>query len=161
MFYSRDSQARGDTLARMQQVESESDSDDRNPNNSCLLQMSLVDQRDQLLFSLGSWIALIDPIGAEIVSNIKHLDVGETHRTQGVAGRFDVRAMAPRAATAIKNDELVSGQRLNPLAQLLQAAVAQGRTKVLGSGNMRPAGKGRGIPPGSRAASLPGAIEEF
>ena len=99
-------------------------------------QDSFSECRAQSLLSLGNWIALIHPICAEIVSDVKHLDVGEAHPAQRIVGRLDVRTMAPGATTTIDHDELLSGQRLNACAQLLEADLAGTRTDVLGTGNM-------------------------
>jgi hypothetical protein len=44
--------------------------------------------------------------------------------------------MAPRATSAIDNDELASGQSLHTFTQLLYAALAGSRADVLGTGNM-------------------------
>src|ERR1017187_5285199 len=95
-----------------------------------------VERRAQSLLSLGNWIALIHPIGAEIVSDVEHLDVGEAHGAQRIVGRLDVRTMTPGATATINHDELFSGKRLNARAQLLAADLAGTRTDVLGTGNM-------------------------
>jgi len=63
----------------------------------------------QSLLSLGNWIAPTHPIGTEVVRDIKHLDVGESHSLQRVGGGLDVRAVVPRATAAVDDDELLSG----------------------------------------------------
>src|ERR1019366_8533541 len=95
-----------------------------------------VERRAQSLLSLGNWIALIHPIGAEIVSDVEHLDVGEAHGAQRIVGRLDVRTMAPGATATINDDELFPGERSNARLQLLEADFAGTRTDVLRTGNM-------------------------
>lgn len=85
-------------------IKSSDDGDGRGAYQNCFSEC-----RAQSLLSLGNWIALIHPICAEIVSDVKHLDVGEAHRAQRIVGRLDVRTMAPGATTAIDHDELLSG----------------------------------------------------
>ena len=86
------------------EIESSDDGDRRDAYQNFLSKC-----RTQSLLSLGNCIALIYPIGAEIVSHVKHLDVGEAHRAQRIVGRLDVRTMAPGATTAIDHDELLAG----------------------------------------------------
>lgn len=124
-------------MVTIQEIESNHDGDRRNADNDDFPQMSRVRKRSQISVSLGGGIALVHPIRAEVVGDVEHLDVGETHRAQGIVGRLDVRTVAPGATTAIDHDELVPGQGRNPLAQLLQAAFAGGRPDVFSSGNMR------------------------
>lgn len=132
-----DSQARRHPVVTIQEIESNHDGDRRNADNNDFPQMSRVRERSQISVSLGGGIALVHPVRAEVVGDVEHLDVGETHRAQGIVGRLDVRAMTPRATAAINNDELVSRQRLGTLAQRLQAAFAGGRPDVFSSRNMR------------------------
>src|ERR1700739_1607972 len=60
--------------------------------------------RTQKLFSSRGWVAFIDPVRTEIVGNVENLHVGEARRLQGIEGGLHVRAMIPRAATAVEND---------------------------------------------------------
>ena len=86
------------------EVKSRDDGDRRNAD-----QNFSPESRAQSLLSLGNWIALIHPIGAKIVGDIEHLDVGEAHGAQRVVGRLDVWTMAPGATATVNNDEFVSG----------------------------------------------------
>ena len=121
----------------IQEIESNHEGGRRDADNNDFPQMSGSAREARFSVSLGSRIALVHPVCAEIVSDVEHLDVRESHRAQRVVGRLDVGAMAPRATAAINNDELVPGQRLDALAQRLQAAFAGGRPDVFGTGNMR------------------------
>ncbi len=121
----------------IQHIESNQDGNRHNAKNNVFLQMSWVHERSQISLSLGSGIALVHPVGAEVVRDVEHLHGRETHRAQCIVGRLDVRAVVPGATAAVNNDELVPGQSRNSLAQLLQSALAGGRRDLLGARNMR------------------------
>lgn len=97
---------------------------------------SLIEAGSRALLSLGNGIALIHPVRTEIVEDIKYLHVGKTERVQGIVGRLDVRAVAPRTTATINNDEPASGESLYTFTQLLYAALAGSRADVLRTGNM-------------------------
>lgn len=137
MLCGRDHQARGDGAMTIQHIEPNHDGDGHDAGHNLFLQMSLVHERDQVSFSPGSWIAFIHPVRAEIVRDVKHPDIAETHRTQCIVGRLDVRTMAPRTTSAINNDEFVSRERFNALAQLLDTARTGGRSDVFRARDMR------------------------
>src|SRR3974390_3826745 len=81
--------------------------------------------RAQRLFSLGDRVALIDPVRAKIVGNIKDFCVRESHGMQGVVGRLHVGTVRPGTAAAIEDDELGSREGLDSLAALLQSRLAR------------------------------------
>src|SRR5208337_5665301 len=107
------------------------------PISSFSPQWIVLGRTTPVLFSLGDWIALLHPVRAKIFRNIEHFHVGKTQRSQCIIGWLDVRTMAPWATSAIDDDELLSGQRLHTLTQLLYAAFVGSRADVLGPGNMR------------------------
>src|SRR6516162_5660738 len=57
--------------------------------------------------TLRCWESLVDPVGAKIVRNIDDLDVLEAQLLQRIVRCGDVRALAPRAATAIDHDRTI------------------------------------------------------
>lgn len=93
--------------------------------------------RAQKLFSPRGGVAVIHPIRAEIVSNVENLDIGESHGAQCVIGRLDRRAVAPRAASAVQNDELRPRQGRDALPQLLQPRFTRSRANVLRAWDVR------------------------
>src|SRR5215469_4562 len=55
---------------------------------------------------LHNRIAFLHPVGAEILRDIKHLELGEAEIGQRAPGGGDVGAMVPGAAAAIDDDLL-------------------------------------------------------
>src|SRR5450631_3847918 len=86
--------------------------------------------RAQKSVSLCDRVALVHPTRAEIVGDVEHLHVGESHGVQSIVGGFHIRTMAPGAAAAIQNDELGSRQRFHALAELLQSGLTRGGTDI-------------------------------
>src|ERR1035438_3635717 len=93
--------------------------------------------RAQNSVSLGHRVPLVYPVRAEIVGDVEHLHVGESHGVQSVVGGFHVGTMAPGAAAAIQNDELGSRQRFHALAELLQSGLTPCGTDIFRSRDVR------------------------
>jgi hypothetical protein len=89
-----------------------------------------------LLLTLFKGITLIHPVRAQIVGNVKDLQICETQVTEGFVSGLYVRATAPGAASTIDNDKPVSGEPFQSLAQLLHRCFVGGRTIVFGSREM-------------------------
>jgi hypothetical protein len=53
-------------------------------------------------FSVCNWIALVDPIGSEILRDIENLHIGEPHVVKRLVCGSYIGATAPGAATAIE-----------------------------------------------------------
>lgn len=74
--------------------------------------------------------SLIHPVLAEIVRDVEHLQLGEAHAMEGLVSRLYSRAMGPRAAATIENDESPVGERFHALSQLLDYFFPGGRANV-------------------------------
>ena len=90
----------------------------------------------QNLLAFDGGIALIDPVGAEVVGDIENFQVGEAHRVELVVGGGDVGAAIPWAAAAVENDGGVFGKRGDAVFEDLKAAFLIGGARVLGAGNV-------------------------
>jgi hypothetical protein len=82
------------------------------------------------LLALFNGKPLIDPVLAEIVGDIKNLQLCEAHAVKGFVSRPQGRAMVPGAAPTIENDEFLTGQRFHALSQFLQLLWLGSRSNV-------------------------------
>src|SRR5207237_5246434 len=71
------------------------------------------------LQAFGDWKSLRNPILREALVNLQDFEPREAHRAKDSKRRPDVRALAPRAAPAVKHDRLVAADSARPLAQRL------------------------------------------
>src|SRR6516164_11027399 len=90
-----------------------------------------------ILGTFRCWESLIDPVGSKIVGNIDDLDVLEAQVLQRIVRCSDVRALAPRAATAVDHDRTVLAQLGHALSQDLHAILFARGARVLRSWDMR------------------------
>lgn len=67
--------------------------------------VALVRRSPPGLLALFNGESPIDPISAEIIRDIKDLQLCETHAVKGFVSRLQGRAMVPGAAPAIEHDE--------------------------------------------------------
>src|ERR1019366_5446773 len=89
------------------------------------------------LLAFDGGVALVHPVGPEVIRDVEYLHVCEARFVQLVVRRPHIGTMAPRAAPAIKNDERFAGQWLSPPSQRFDALRIRTGPDVLGTGNMR------------------------
>ena len=81
-------------------------------------------------FTFSHGITFVYPVRPQIIGDVKHLQLLESLVVQGFVGRPDVRAVAPGAASAVNDDESVSGDPVHPLDELFERRLVSGRAKV-------------------------------
>src|SRR4051812_31062960 len=69
-----------------------------------------------------NWMALVDPIRAEVVSDVQHFDVLEAELLQFREGRPHIWTMVPRAASAIDDNLFILRHTLHAVTKHFDAA---------------------------------------
>jgi hypothetical protein len=90
-----------------------------------------------VLAALRDWIALIYPIRSEVICKIEHTNASEAESVQLPICGPNVRALVPRAASAIDDEELIRPQSLHAVPERLESRFLPSGPNVLRSRDMR------------------------
>lgn len=86
--------------------------------------------------SLYGWVAVVDPVGTEVVGDVDGLEVGEAQLAELMKGRADVGTFGPWAAAAVDDEQLVVVKMCGGLAEVLHAFAGNGGACVDGAADM-------------------------